>query len=68
MPCIGSVLGVERALMDCEYRLLEPRSASLGALVGPAMVTAGVQRRSARGRRSLRRGWLDALAGWAPTG
>jgi hypothetical protein len=44
VPGRGSVTGIERALMDGQHRLGEPRPAPLDPLVGSPMITPGPQR------------------------
>jgi len=41
MPRFGTVCGIERAVVDGEHRLLEPRSPSVAALLGASLVPAG---------------------------
>jgi hypothetical protein len=43
---VAPVLGWERPLVDRAHRLLEARSAPVGALLGAAVLAAGAQRRA----------------------
>jgi hypothetical protein len=44
MPGFGAILGRERSIMNRQHRLFEPRTASLAAAVGAAVISSGAKR------------------------
>jgi len=65
MPGLGPVDGRERPIVDGEHRLLEPWSPTLPTLMGPAVISAGSQRRvpvhQARGTQETRIWLVNSL-------
>lgn len=64
LPGLGALLGRKRPVVDGEHRLLEPRPAPVGVLVGAAVVTAVVSGAAAPTAKAARTAnWVDRAPG-----